>query len=290
MKILVTGSSGMLGTDLCDVLADGYDVVGMDIARGEGQFGKKFHEVDITELATVRKVIDTEHPDIIVHAAAWTDVDGCEREPDKAEKINVGGTRNVVQAAKKHQIPIILVSTDYVFDGRKTMPYTEDDAAGPISVYGRTKWESEKVTRDELSCYVIVRTSWLYGNHGKNFVDTIIEKGKTDEKLEVVDDQTASPTYTRDLSVAIRKIIECGCADGQNIFHVSNSGQCSWYTFAKKIVTLKNINTEVIPISSKICGRQAERPRYSVLGNERFNELIGHQMRPWQEALEEYLG
>ncbi|MBU1127991.1 MAG: dTDP-4-dehydrorhamnose reductase [Candidatus Omnitrophica bacterium] len=292
MKILVTGSSGMLGTDLCDVLADKHDVVGIDIARGKGQESrvKKFHEVDITELEAARKVIEAEQPDIIVHAAAWTDVDGCEREQDKAEKINVEGTRNIASVSELAGIPVVLVSTDYVFDGEKTAPYVESDLPGPLGVYGRTKLESEKIVMKSLTYYVIVRTSWLYGRYGRNFVDTIVTKGETGEKLEVVEDQTASPTYTKDLANALKRIIASGVAAGQEILHISNAGQCSWCEFAKKILALKNINTEVKGISSERCGRPAKRPGFSVLDNGRFNKLLGCQMRPWQEALAEYLG
>ncbi len=215
MKILLTGSSGMLGTEICAVFGKKHKITGVDVkAVLSGASGsEKLREVDITDAGSLKSVVLEEKPDILIHAAAWTDVDGCELGPRKAELLNVTGTKSVAEAAANINAPVIFISTDFVFDGSKKTPYTERDEVSPISVYGTTKRRAESVLAEDiisviLTKYIVVRTSWLYGKHGKNFVDTILAKAEAGESLKVVNDQIGSPTYTRDLAQAIGKLID----------------------------------------------------------------------------------
>ncbi|MGB2705628.1 MAG: dTDP-4-dehydrorhamnose reductase [Candidatus Omnitrophota bacterium] len=281
-KILVTGSSGMLGTDLCNELKSEYDIVGLDIS-GQGDFVR----CDITDKDKVVKSILNAKPDLVIHAAAWTDVDGCEREPDKARKVNEGGTRNVAKAARALDAPLVYISTDFVFDGNKKSPYTEKDAPRPLNIYSKSKLEGEK-TCATLGKYIIARSGWLYGSNGNNFVDTIIEKAKKESELRVVDDQWGSPTYTEDFAKAIGKLLSAQGANG--IYHISNKGEVSWFDYAREILKIAGVNNvKLIPINSSQLGRPAKRPAFSVLDNTKFEKATGFIMRPWQEALKEYL-
>jgi dTDP-4-dehydrorhamnose reductase len=282
-KILVTGSSGMLGTAVSEWLSADYDIAGLD-----KRAGRSAEQVDITARDNTVKSIAGRKPDLVIHAAAWTDVDGCEKEPDKAQKINIKGTENVTVAASKLGIPLIYISTDFVFDGRKKTPYTEDDTPNPLNVYARSKLEGEKRV-EKLNKYLILRTSWLFGANGKNFVDTILDEAKKEKNLRVVDDQVGSPTYAKDLAEAIGKLLKSGITRS-NIYHVSNSGAVSWFDYAREILKLAGIKSvSLTPIKTKELKRPAGRPAFSVLDNTRFEEATGFAMRPWQEALAEYL-
>ena len=315
MRLLITGSNGMLGTALCGVLSKKHKVMGMDVVRviprlrsgqeghpstslpsaslgtgGTGEAGvKEFHEADITDPERVKDIFAETVPDVVVHTAAWTDVDGCEKDPEKAEAVNVGGTANIVNAAASAGVPIIFISTDYVFNGDQAEPYTENDMPDPLSVYGRTKYEAEEAVRSGLSDYLIVRTSWLYGKNGKNFVDTIILKAEQGGVLEVASDQTGSPTYAEDLADALVELIESGLSGIRGIVNISNEGKCSWFEFACEILKKQGIEIKVKAVSSEKIGRPAKRPSFSVLNNEKFAKITGHTMRSWKEALCEYL-
>ena len=292
MKILVTGSSGMLGSDLGLILSKDHELSGMDMKEAPSGASpyRRYFKADITQEAEVKDIIAEAKPDVVIHAAAWTDVDGCELDPVKAEDANTFGTRNVAEAAEAVRAPLIFISTDFVFDGKKTTPYTEEDKAGPINVYGRTKCEAEKIIMERSSAYAIVRTSWLFGEHGRNFADTITRKAANGEKLYVVNDQVGSPTYAHDLSIAIGKLLEKDLASGREIFHVSNGGKCSWYEFAREIVELTIGNKSAVrPITSLELDRPAKRPAFSVMDNKKFMKAAGCAMRPWKDALIEYL-
>ncbi|NQU94940.1 MAG: dTDP-4-dehydrorhamnose reductase [Candidatus Omnitrophica bacterium] len=285
-KILVTGSHGMLGVDLSKVLSRNYDVLGLDISKSDIQ-------CDITDIdKTIKSIVD-EKPDLVIHTAAWTDVDGCEKDPDKAKKINEGGTENIALAASKLDIPLIYISTDFVFDGEKKNPYTEEDTPNPLSVYGKTKLVAEqKVVA--LRKYVILRTGWLYGANGKNFVDTIIDNAKTRNELKVVDDQAGCPTYTKDFAEAIGRLLDRLNWESktiQEVYHVSNKGAVSWFDYAREIVKLAKLeNVKVLPIKSKDLARPAKRPAFSVLDNSKFEKVTNFKMRSWKETLKEYVG
>ncbi|MBU1083919.1 MAG: dTDP-4-dehydrorhamnose reductase [Candidatus Omnitrophota bacterium] len=285
MKILITGSNGMLGRALCETLRSGHELIGTDINVSDGP--DKFYIADLREKHVIDDMFGKERPDIIIHAAAWTDVDGCEDDPEKAREMNVEVTKNVAEAAGKNGSFLIYISTDFVFNGKKNIPYTEEDETAPVNVYGQTKLDGEHALA-RLERYAIVRTSWLFGGNGKNFVDTMVNAGKAEKVIKVVDDQIGSPTYARDLAVALKKIVERPENSAKEIFHVSNSGQCSWHEFAKEILR-NNVSIQISPITSEELNRPAPRPKFSVLDNSKFERFTGHKMRPWQKALGEYL-
>lgn len=293
-KILITGSSGMLGSDLCEALKDGFHMIGLDLnaPANSAVSPDVFYKISLERMEDIEKVIDEEAPDTVIHAAAWTDVDGCEGDHKKAESANIKCTENLVDLlVSRKRVPLLFLSTDYVFDGEKRESYLPDDPVSPLSIYGKTKAEAEKVIMKRLDNYAIIRTSWLFGEHGKNFVDTIINKADEVKEFKVVDDQVASPTFSKDLAVAILNILEKDIFPGQYVLHITNSGKCSWYEFAVKILDkldMKN-GIPVNPISSFDMDRPAKRPHYSVLDNSGFNEIAGYGLRKWEDALEAYL-
>ncbi|MFH1594016.1 MAG: dTDP-4-dehydrorhamnose reductase [Candidatus Omnitrophota bacterium] len=289
-KILVTGSCGMLGAYLVSELYSDYDIIALDIRRSpfHAAWPVEYIECDITDRKRTGQRINGAKPDLVIHAAAWTDVDGCEGDPDRANKVNGEGTGNVVASLKESSVPIIYISTDFVFDGKKRRSYTEDDVVGPLSVYGRSKVEGEKRVA-ALKRYAIVRTSWLYGANGKNFVDAILKRAETEREFKVVDDQTGCPTYAKDLAKAIKIFIKSPWQPG--IYNISNSGRVSWFGYAKEIIRSAGIDGVAIsPISAAALGRPAKRPEFSVLDNGKFEHITGFVMRSWQIALKEYLG
>jgi len=290
MKILITGSSGMLGRALCKVLGGEHELIGIDIRHCEERSDEaisRFYKIDLSDKIKVKDAFKKECPDIVIHAAAWTDVDGCEENPDKAHEMNVEVTKNVAEALRNIKTFPVYISTDFVFNGSSSVPYTEEDDTDPINVYGKTKLEGEKVF-ESLERYAIVRTSWLFGGNGKNFVDTILKASRENKSIRIVDDQMGSPTYTGDLAVALKQLAGASRDIGREVFHVSNAGQCSWYGFAKEILK-KNENVRVEAIKSEELKRPAERPKYSVLDNSKFERIVGYKMRCWKEALGEYL-
>ena len=291
MKVLITGSNGMLGTDLCKRLSKDHEIVGVDIKRSNTLHipHYTFHNTSIIDSEKVRSIFEKEKPELVIHAAAWTDVDGCEEDPEQAENINVTGTENIARAALVKDVPVVLISTDYVFNGEKGEPYIESDKTSPIGVYGRTKREAEEVLERTLSKYAILRTSWLYGINGKNFADTIIKKGGSGEGLRVVNDQTGSPTYTKDLAEAIAAFIGEKDFNGKQTFHVSNTGWCSWFQFAKEVMKDAGEDVEITPVTTEEFPRPAKRPKFSPLDCGKFEKAVGFKMRPWQEALKDYV-
>jgi len=286
-KILIVGSSGMLGVDLSQGLYHDHEVFGADVVRRSSFAIRGFYKLDITKKQNVLAVIRNLNPDIVIHAAAWTDVDGCELDPKKAYRINSEGTKNVALACKTIGATLIYLSTDFVFNGKRKSSYKETDKTDPLSIYADSKLKGEAAVKRILRKYFILRTGWLYGKHGKNFVDTIIKKAKAEKILKVVDDQVGSPTYTKDLAKAIHLLLNK--FTGYGIYHVSNSGSVSWYDYAKEILKLAKSQTKVVPISSKELDRQAKRPKMSVLDNSKFIKFTGYKMRNWQEALKEYV-
>ncbi|MCK5305533.1 MAG: dTDP-4-dehydrorhamnose reductase [Candidatus Omnitrophica bacterium] len=307
MIILITGSAGMLGSDLCRLLTEGeYSFSGSDIMELQRQElpEDRYRVMDITNLSAIRRVFAEVNPDIVIHAAAYTAVDDCETKRNIADSINRKGAANIASVCKEAGAAMLYISTDYVFDGKKQSPYAVDDQINPLSEYGRSKLSGEKAVREILpDRHVIVRTSWLYGKDGPNFVDKIIKKAEAGNKLNIVDDQIGSPTYTRDLAAALIGIIgliEKGgfTQSDYGTYHITNSGSCSWYDYAKKIIDFEGIKAEVSAIKTNDLRKiyieagnkkYAERPAHSVLSNKRFNELTAVPMRPWQDALREYL-
>jgi len=275
MRVLVTGAAGMLGRALCENLKGAHTVIGVDI----GDF-------DLTETSCIARIIETQ-PEIVCHLAAFTHVDGCEKNPEKAYRSNVVATRNVAVACREAKCSMLYLSTDYVFDGQTDRPYSEDDKPSPLNMYGRTKLIGEWFVERIVSQNYRVRSSWLYGEGGRNFVDTILALAEEKDVLEVVDDQTGSPTYTKDLASALMNLIE---SKKFGIYHLTNNGECSWYDFAVSICKKAGVEGCAIKrVKTALSARPANRPAYSVLDNRIYAQTFGGYLRSWEEALEEYL-
>ncbi len=274
MRIVITGSKGMLGYDLVERLKTRYVIIGFDL-----------DDFDIVD-GDVIDYISKQKPDFLFHLAAYTNVDKAEEERERVHNVNVNGVRNIAMACKAMDIPMVFISTDYIFDGTKETPYTEDDYPKPINYYGETKSEGEKLITKLLKKLFIVRTSWLFGKNGKNFVKTITSIPMKKESIEVVDDQYGSPTYTRDLAVSLELFLQ---SEQYGIYHITNRGSCSWFDFAKMIVLLSGKKTTVIPIKSDVLMRPARRPQNSVLDNLLFEKRFKYRMPTWDDALRRYL-
>ncbi|MGO9387897.1 MAG: dTDP-4-dehydrorhamnose reductase [Methanobacterium sp.] len=253
MKILIIGSEGMLGHDLVDILSAENEVSTTTI-----------NTLDITDINKTIQTVNKVNPDVLVHAAAYTDVDGSETHSDLAYKVNALGTRNVAVACQKADCAMVYICTDYVFDGTKGSSYYEYDQTNPLSVYGKTKLAGEIYIRDILNKFYITRTSWLYGFHGPNFVTTMLNLAETNDVISVVNDQIGSPTYTVDLANSIAKLI---IKPSYGIYHITNSDQCSWFEFAKEIFNNAGVNIDLKPVTTEEFPRPAFRPKYSVLEN-----------------------
>jgi len=275
MKVLIIGSEGMLGHDLVDILSAENEVSTTTIDT-----------LDITDIdKTIKTVMDI-NPDVVVHAAAFTDVDGSESNVDLAYNVNAIGTRNVAVACSQVDSALVYICTDYVFDGTKGSPYYEYDQTNPLGVYGKTKHLGEVYIRDTLNKFYIVRTSWLYGFHGPNFITTMLNLAKTNDSISVVDDQIGSPTYTVDLATAISQLIK---KPSYGIYHVTNSEHCSWYDYAKEIFDIAGIDIEVKPVTTEEFPRPAPRPKYSVLENYNWKMEGFPEIRSYKEALRDYM-
>jgi len=273
---LLLGHKGMLGSDLLLKLSAEHEVIGMDK-----------EEIDIVSASECKGAIKETEPDIVINAAAYTNVDGCETAKDECFAVNAEAVKNIAGACRDKNIRIIHFSTDYVFDGTAKQPYREDDQCNPINTYGESKLAGERYLQSLTDNYVLIRTSWLYGIKGKNFVQTILEKVKTTKKLTVVDDQTGSPTYTKDLAAAVDLLIK---QNAKGIFHITNRGSCSWFQFAVKILQEAGIHgIDITPIKSDQLHRLAMRPAYSVLSMRKFIQTTGKAVQPWQLGLQDYL-
>ena len=278
-RILVIGAKGMLGRDLVEVLRSS--------SRNDEVIGWDFEDIDIREEQSTIAKIERNYPEIVINVAAFTDVDGCESNEEKVFATNAEGMRHVALGALRCRAKVVYLSTDYVFDGKKRGPYLENDPPNPLNVYGRSKWKGEQYVQELVENSLIIRTQWLYGRYGNNFVTSILRQASEKRVLSIVNDQIGSPTYTADLSKAISVLIQC---DVKGIFHVANSDLCTWYTFGQAILKLAGIvGVKIIPISSKELGRPAIRPSYSVLSTQKLKREIGTMLRPWSEALKDYL-
>lgn len=276
MKILITGAKGILGRALNNILSDKYKILSTDIG-----------DLDITNYEKVINNFESFKPSLVIHCAAHTNVDGCELDPEKAYLVNSTGTQNIALACQKHDAAMVYISTDFIFDGKKGNPYLEIDPPNPISVYGKSKLMGEACTAQLLNKFFIVRTSWIYGSGGKNFVDTIIKLAEEKDELRVVDDQVGSPTYARDLAEALAELIK---TPFYGIYHITNSDFCSWYEFSKDILRLSGFTkTKIIPITSEELKRPAPRPHYSVLSNQTYRLRGFKGLRSFKDALKDYL-
>ena len=273
MRILIFGASGLLGKALLREWTD------------DEVFGLSSREADIRDPKRVNDVVKPFRPDWIVLAAAYTDVDGCESHKDLAFSVNRDGPLNVAHAANGAGARLLFLSSDYVFDGKKTAPYEIDDVRNPQSVYGRSKAEAEARLAEVMPDCCIVRTSWLFGVGGKCFPDTILKLAATRPAIDVVNDQRGSPTYATDLASAIAQLCRQGAT---GIVHVTNHGDCTWFEFAGAIVKAAGLQSDVRPVSTQQMARPAPRPAYSVLSPKSLQQR-GIRMPTWQDALQRYL-
>jgi dTDP-4-dehydrorhamnose reductase len=247
--------------------------------------GAGSQDADIRDPRQLHCLFDKARPEFTVLTAAYTDVDGCERNPQRAQEVNHRGAVHVAQAARNAGSKLLFVSSDYVFDGAKSTPYEHNDPLCPINVYGRSKADAERGIQEIIPDCCIVRTSWLFGAGGKCFPNTILELAQRRRELEVVDDQIGSPTFNSDLARAIVRLVRAG---SHGIFHVTNAGACSWYQFAREVLAAAGLSTVTVkPVSTQEFPRAARRPGYSVLAG-RGLEAIGVFMRPWRDTLDDY--
>ncbi|MEY8354677.1 dTDP-4-dehydrorhamnose reductase [Lachnospiraceae bacterium 54-53] len=276
MKVLVTGVKGQLGFDVVYELEKrDHEVIGVDI-----------DEMDITDEDSVNRVIRAAAPHAVIHCAAYTAVDAAEDHADLCRKVNAAGTVHIARVCRELDIKMMYISTDYVFNGQGTRPWEPDDFREPLNVYGQTKYEGELAVEENLTRYFIVRIAWVFGLNGKNFIKTMLNLGKTHDKLTVVADQIGSPTYTFDLARLLADMIE---TEKYGRYHATNEGQCSWYEFACEIFKQAGMNVAVEPVTSDQYPAKAKRPMNSRMNKDKLAENGFQPMPPWQDALKRYL-
>jgi dTDP-4-dehydrorhamnose reductase len=276
MKVIVTGADGQLGLEVVKLLQMNHETYGLNRIQ-----------LDVTDKLQCEGVINSIKPDVIIHCAAFTAVDLAENEQEIAFLVNAHGTQNVALAAEQVGAKLCYISTDYVFDGLSKLPYLENDVTNPKTVYGKSKEMGEMFTRKCSSKHFIVRTSWVYGQHGNNFVKTMLKLSKTQNQLKVVADQIGSPTYTKDLAQFISDLI---VTDKYGTYHATNSGSCSWFEFAKAIFEECQIEVEVNSCTTDEFPRPAQRPPYSVLDHAAIHVNGFQDLRDWREGLRDFLG
>lgn len=275
-NILVTGSTGQLGSDVVKEL----------LKRGYSTLSPNRSEFNLCSEDSIRNYILNSNCEAIVHCAAYTQVDKAEDEKDLCIKINATATKHIVKCAKILDIPMIYISTDYVFDGTKDGEYTENDETNPINIYGESKLAGEKYVQEILDKYYIVRTSWVFNINGKNFIETMLRLSKTNNQLSIVNDQIGSPTYTKDLSRLLVDMLE---TSKYGLYHATNEGYCSWYEFADTIFKLANINIDIKAINSNEYASRAKRPLNSKLSKDKLIEYGFKPLPHWEDALKDYL-
>lgn len=275
MRVMVSGAKGMLGSDLCEILSSEFDVLGVDI-----------DDFDIADEEATLKSVTQISPEIIIHLAAYTDVEGSEINPGKAFLVNAVGTFNMARAARKVDAYLVYLSTDYVFDGSKSEPYIETDAVNPINTYGLSKAYGEMYVSRLVERNLIVRTSWLFGPNGVNFVDKIIDQAESGRKLKVVNDQYGCPTYTMHLALALKEAIRRRV---EGILHMAGCGQTTWFELAQAILDLAGIDAEIQPVASHMYPARARRPRNSALSSMVLAHFGLRELPKWQDGLKEHL-
>ena len=275
-NILVTGSTGQLGSDVVKEL----------LKRGYSTLSPNRSEFNLCSEDSIRNYILNSNCEAIVHCAAYTQVDKAEDEKDLCIKINTTATKHIVKCAKILDIPMIYISTDYVFDGTKDGEYTENDETNPINIYGESKLAGEKYVQEILDKYYIVRTSWVFNINGKNFIETMLRLSKANNQLSIVNDQIGSPTYTKDLSRLLVDMLE---TSKYVLYHATNEGYCSWYEFADTIFKLANINIDIKAINSNEYASRAKRPMNSKLSKDKLIEYGFKPLPHWEDALKDYL-
>lgn len=278
MVVLVTGANGQLGQAL-QFIAPKYPGIHFVFCSSS--------ELDITDKANCESVFKKHQPNFCINAAAYTAVDKAESEPDRAHAINVTGAQNIAEVCKIHDTILVHVSTDFVFDGEKTTPYTEEDLPSPTGIYGQTKLDGEKAIAVALEKHFIVRTSWVYSQFGNNFMKTMLRLASDRDSLSVVNDQIGTPTHAVDLAEALLKIIVSG-KKLYGTYNFSNEGQCSWYDFAKKIFEVNNVSITLHPIPTSNYPTPARRPKYSVLDKTKIKEAFGLDIKKWEQPLQPF--
>lgn len=276
MKVLVTGVNGQLG----------YDVVKELDKRGHQAIGVDRKEMDLTSIEQIKECIKNVNPEAIIHCAAYTAVDKAEDEEELCRRVNAIATKEIAEHAKILDVPMIYISTDYVFDGTKDGEYTEEDIPNPINVYGKTKYEGEVYVQELLEKYYIVRISWVFGENGNNFIDTMLKLSKDREQLNVINDQVGSPTYTKDLATLLVDMID---NNKYGIYHATNEGYCTWYEFANEIFNLSNVSIEVNHILTSEYPTKAKRPMNSKMNKDKLNINGFIKLRAWKDALKDYI-
>ncbi|QFT88419.1 dTDP-4-dehydrorhamnose reductase [Bacillus sp. THAF10] len=276
MKVLVTGAKGQLG----------FEIVKMLNKKKVQTIGLNRLELDVTNRKKVEELLWKHMPDVVIHSAAYTNVALAEKEPEKAYQVNSLGAKNVAKASESIGASLCYISTDYVFDGMSKSPYTETDLPNPQNIYGMSKYLGEKNVQALCSKYFIVRTSWLYGSNGNNFVRKIIEKAESSNEIEVVNDQFGSPTYTRDLAIFLLELIKTGKF---GIYHATNSGSCSWFEFASEIFRELNHPVVIKAVNSDRYISHVYRPKNSVLDNSAIIKNGFNVLPSWREALKDFL-
>lgn len=280
MVVVVTGASGQLGQSL------------QFIAKEHPEIMFRFYtsaELNITDLEKCKAIFAETNPDFCINAAAYTAVDKAESEPEKAHLINIIGSENLAKVCKEFDTTLLHVSTDFVFDGNATKPYTEEDIPNPTGVYGQTKLDGEKAIQGIWEKHFIIRTSWVYSQFGNNFMKTMLRLGSERTSLSVVNDQIGTPTNAVDLAEVLVKIIlyaeRQSSIDNYGIYNFSNEGQCSWYDFAKKIFEINKIKIDLQPIPTTSYPTPAKRPGYSVLDKNKIKEVFGAKINNWEDSL-----
>lgn len=292
MNIMITGVSGQLGAELKHILSCGRAEIGTISSAYDDAvlFCPTSTELDISNEEKVREYFADHEIDLVINCAGYTNVDACETDEDAAYAVNALGPEYLARAAEKVQAKMVHVSTDYVFSGTAARPRVESDQVKPLSAYGRTKLAGEQAVQKNCTRFFIVRTAWLYGYNGKNFVKTMLSLGENHDKVSVVADQIGNPTSANDLAYVILKL---ALTDGYGVYHVTNEGECAWSEFAAAIMKGAHLSCMVEPVSSaqwkQINPAAADRPAFSSLKNKGLEDTIGNEMRPWRQALDSYL-
>lgn len=276
MRFLVTGVKGQLGHDVMEELA----------LRSHKGVGVDIEEMDVTDAVAVERVIKEARPQGVIHCAAYTAVDAAEDNEALCKKINADGTENIAKVCRELDLPLMYISTDYVFDGEGERPWEPEDPCHPLNVYGQSKYLGELAVQKYLEKYYIVRIAWVFGVNGSNFIKAMLNKAKTTSRVTVVSDQVGSPTYTRDLAVLLVDMME---TNHYGIYHATNEGICTWYEFAKEIFAQAGVEMEVVPISAAEYPAKAKRPHNSRMEKGKLDTAGFRRLPDWQDALGRYL-
>lgn len=276
MRVLVTGVKGQLG----------HDVAGELTKRGHSYVGVDIDEMDITDAASVEKVMTEAQVEGVIHCAAYTAVDAAEDHVELCRRVNAEGTKNIAKMCRKLDLKMMYISTDYVFNGLGTRPWNPDDEREPLNVYGQTKYEGELAVEENLSKYFTIRIAWVFGENGNNFIKTMLKLGKTHDTITVVNDQIGSPTYTYDLA---RLLVDMMETEHYGRYHATNGGYCSWYEFACEIFKQAGMEVTVVPVGSDSYPSKAKRPMNSRMNQDKLDENGFTRLPVWQDALSRYL-